>query len=54
MRFYDFSGTRVPITGYIDLQVNTSSGEEYHWTRVLIVDEYQGEERILIVGRNDL
>merc|ERR1712020_847940 len=28
MRFHDFSGTRVPITGYIDLQVNTASGEE--------------------------
>ena len=56
MRFHDFSGTRVSITGYIDLQVNTASGEEheYRWTRILVVDEYQGEERLLIVGRNDL
>ena len=56
LRFHDFSGTRVPITGYIDLQVNTASGaeHEYRWTRILVVDEYQGEERLFIVGRNDL
>ena len=30
----DLSGTRVDLIGYIDLQINTVSGEDYKWTRV--------------------
>ena len=47
----DLSGTRVDITGYIDLEINTVSGENYHWTRMLV---REGEVSDLIVGRIDL
>ena len=57
MRLHDFGGEPVPICGFIDLQVNnaTAKEHEYRWTRLLIVGgEFRGEERILIIGRNDL
>ena len=50
-RLTDLSGTRVDITGYIDLEINTVSGERYHWTRILV---REGEENDLIIGRSDL
>ena len=50
-KLFDLSGRRIDIVGHIDLQLNTVSGEEYQWTRILI---RKGEQKDFIVGRSDL